>query len=78
MDGDKIQAVTDEELVASLRDKAGRFDYDGWVDTAVILSQAADAIHRLSHQANDWEKLADHWRKKYEELERQMQEAAER
>lgn len=36
-----------EELVQLLKDKAGRFDYDGWVDTAILMSQAADAIEEL-------------------------------
>ena len=36
-----------EELVKRLRDKAVRFDYDGWVDTAVLLDEAADAIEEL-------------------------------
>lgn len=39
-----------------------------------LLAKAADAIHQLSHHADDWEKIADHWRKKYEELEQQMRE----
>lgn len=33
-----------DELAKRLRDKASRFDYDGWVDTAAILEEAADAI----------------------------------
>lgn len=36
-----------EELVRLLKDKAGRFDYDGWVDTAVVMEQAAEAIEKL-------------------------------
>lgn len=36
-----------EELLKRLRDKAGRFDYDGWVDTAILMNQAADAIEEL-------------------------------
>lgn len=37
-----------EELVKQLRDKAGGFDYDGWVDTAVIMEMAVDAIEKLN------------------------------
>lgn len=39
-----------EGLVRLLKDKAERFDYDGWVDTAVVMEQAADAIEELSKQ----------------------------
>lgn len=37
-----------EELIKQLKDRAERFDYDGWVDTAIILEQAADAIEKLN------------------------------
>ena len=37
-----------EELVKRLRENAARFDYDGWVDTAVILEEAADSIENVS------------------------------
>ena len=36
-----------EELVRLLKDKAERFDYDGWVDTAAVMEKAADAIEKL-------------------------------
>lgn len=36
-----------EELVKRLRDKASGLDYDGWVDTAASLEEAADAIEKL-------------------------------
>lgn len=36
-----------EELVRLLKDKAARFDYDGWVDTAVVMEKAADTIEKL-------------------------------
>lgn len=36
-----------EELVKRLKEKAERFDYDGWVDTAAILEEAADAIETM-------------------------------
>lgn len=36
-----------EELVLLLKDKAEKFDYDGWVDTAVVMEKAADAIETL-------------------------------
>lgn len=39
--------MTYEELVKQLKDRAERFDYDGWVDTAIVLEQAADAIEEL-------------------------------
>ena len=39
-----------------------------------VATQAADAIHRLRYHADDWEKIADCWRKRYEELERKIQE----
>ena len=41
-----------EELVRLLKDKAERFDYDGWVDTAVVMEKAADAIEELSRVAD--------------------------
>lgn len=37
-----------KELVRLLKDKAEGFDYDGWVDTAVVMEKAADAIEKLS------------------------------
>lgn len=36
-----------ENLVKRLRDKANALDYDGWVDTAASLEEAADAIEKL-------------------------------
>ena len=36
-----------EDLVKRLRDKANAFDYDGWIDTAASLEEAADAIEKL-------------------------------
>ncbi len=36
-----------EELVRLLKDKAECYDYDGWVDTAILMSQAAEAIEEL-------------------------------
>ena len=41
-----------DELVRLLKDKAERFDYDGWVDTAVVMEKAADAIEELSRVAD--------------------------
>lgn len=38
-----------EKLVRLLKDKAGSFDYDGWVDTAVVMEKAADAIEELEY-----------------------------
>lgn len=37
-----------EELVRLLKAKAVRLDYDGWVDSAVVMEKAADAIEELS------------------------------
>lgn len=37
-----------EELVELLRDREESFDYDGWIDTAILLSRAADAIEELN------------------------------
>ena len=36
-----------EKQVKQLRDKASKLDYDGWVDTAVSLEEAADTIEKL-------------------------------
>lgn len=36
-----------EEQVKQLRDKASRLDYDGWVDTAASLKEAANTIEKL-------------------------------
>lgn len=36
-----------DDLVKRLRNKAGGLEYDGWVDTAAILEEAADAIEKL-------------------------------
>ena len=71
-----------EELISDLRYCADKGEScglckhykDGLLCLDNMLIQAADAIHQLSWHAHDWEKIADHWRKKYEELERQMRE----
>ncbi len=34
-------------LVTRLKNTAGAYDYDGWVETAAILEEAADAITEL-------------------------------
>ena len=36
-----------EEQVKRLRDKASKLDYDGWVDTAASLEEAANIIEKL-------------------------------
>ena len=36
-----------KELVDKLRESAGRFDYDGWVNTAILEEEAANAIEEL-------------------------------
>lgn len=43
-----------DELVVRLRNKAGGLEYDGWVDTAAILEEAADAIEELSRAQEQW------------------------
>lgn len=48
--------MTHEELVKQLKDRAERFDYDGWVDTAIILEQAANAIEELSKRVQYFER----------------------
>lgn len=35
------------ELVKGLREHAERFNYDGWIDTAIWFEKAADAIELL-------------------------------
>lgn len=41
-----------DELVRLLKDSAERFDYDGWVDTAILMSQAAEAIEERCKQVD--------------------------
>lgn len=36
-----------EELIKGLRGRAERFNYDGWIDTAIWFEKAADAIEEL-------------------------------
>lgn len=36
-----------DELVRRLRERAERFSYDGWIDTAIWFEKAADAIEEL-------------------------------
>ena len=36
------------DLIEKLREKAEGFDYDGWVETATLLEEAANAIEELS------------------------------
>ena len=61
-----------KELVRLLKDKAERFDYDGWVDTAVVMEKAADAIEELSKRAEEWAMIAEAWRKGCKGLESRM------
>lgn len=37
-----------EELIKGLRGRAERFNYDGWIDTAIWFEKAADAIEDIS------------------------------
>ena len=39
-----------DELVKELREHAERFDYEGWIDTAIWFEKAADAIEELQSQ----------------------------
>lgn len=48
-----------DELVKRLRDKAGGLDYDGWVDTAASLEEAADAIEKLSRKVEELEAMRE-------------------
>ena len=50
-----------EELIKRLKDRAERFDYDEWVDTAIVLEQAADAIEELQQTAAHYKGSADDW-----------------
>lgn len=62
-----------EELVKRLKDKAGRFDYDGWVDTAAIIEEAADAIEELNkdlERSKEWESF---WEKEANEALKKFQ-----
>lgn len=45
-----------EEQVKRLRDKASKLDYDGWVDTAASLEEAADTIEALEFTCDIYEK----------------------
>lgn len=50
-----------KELVRLLKDKAERFDYDGWVDTAVVMEKAADAIEELTAVAESYKRSMEAW-----------------
>lgn len=39
--------MTYDEMVKHLREKAGAFDYQGWIETAIDYELAADAIEKL-------------------------------
>lgn len=45
--------MSNTELVAELRGHAERFNYDGWIDTAIWFEQAADAIEQLEKKATE-------------------------
>lgn len=45
-----------EEQVKQLRDKASKLDYDGWVDTAASLEEAANIIEALEFTCDIYEK----------------------
>lgn len=50
-----------DDLVNRLRNKAGGLEYDGWVDTAAILEEAADAIEELSRAKEELAKEVAYW-----------------
>lgn len=50
-----------KELVRLLKDKAERFDYDGWVDTAMVMEKAADAIEELTAVAESYKRSMEAW-----------------
>lgn len=50
-----------EELVKRLRNKAGGLEYDGWVDTAAYLEEAADAIEELTATAESYKRSMEAW-----------------
>lgn len=69
-----------DDLVSRLRNKAGGLEYDGWVDTASILEEAADAIeernkcaltiqHEMMAEAESHIALVERLNKRIEELE---------
>ena len=71
-----------EELVRLLKDKAGSFDYDGWVDTAVVMEKSADAIEELAGFVQEAERDRDEYRERLdkandaiEELQRRLEQA---
>lgn len=39
--------MTPDEMVKYLREKAGAFDYQGWIETAIDYELAADTIEKL-------------------------------
>lgn len=52
-----------ENLVKRLRDKASALDYDGWVDTAASLEEAADAIEALKQTVEHYHGCSEDWYK---------------
>lgn len=72
-----------EELVKRLKDKASGLDYDGWVDTAASLEEAADAIeerdryvltlqHEMMAEAESHIALVERLNKQVEELQKEV------
>lgn len=49
------------ELAKGLREHAERFDYDGWVDTAIWFEKAADAIEQLDKDLERAKEWASFW-----------------
>lgn len=50
-----------EELIKRLKDRAERFDSEGWVDITIVLEQAADAIEELQQTVEHYKGCADDW-----------------
>lgn len=57
-----------EELVRLLKDRAEGFDYDGWVETAVALEKAAEAIEELQKAVYFHKYNSEFWEDKYNTL----------
>lgn len=63
------------ELVAELRGHAERFNYDGWIDTAIWFEQAADAIEALQKDLERSKEYEAFWQKEATEALKKFQVA---
>ena len=64
-----------DELVKGLREKAERFDYDGWIDTAIWFEKAADVIEELEKDVARAKEWASFWEKEANEALKKFQVA---